>query len=81
MLQAFNPLCDPSLDSLQNVHVSLALGNPELGAAPTHLSKAGQRGAITCLNLLANPLPRAAQGAGGHFGHNGTLLVSGQLRV
>lgn len=53
MLQAFNPLCDPSLDSLQYVHVSLALGNPELGAAPTHLSKAGQRGAITCLNLLA----------------------------
>lgn len=54
MLQPFNHLCDPSLDSLQDAHVSLVLGNPELVAGTKHLSKAEQRGAITCLNLQAN---------------------------
>lgn len=28
-----------------------------------------------------NPLPRATHEAGGHFGHNGTLLAHGQLGV
>lgn len=53
MLQPFNHLHNPSLDSLQYVHVFLVLGNPELGVAPKHLSKAEQREAITCLNLQA----------------------------
>lgn len=52
-LQPFNHLCAPSVDSLQYVHVSLVLGNPELGAAPTHFSNTKQRGAITCLSLQA----------------------------
>lgn len=51
MLQPSNHLHDPSPDS--HVHVSHVPGNPELGAAPIHLSKAEQRGVITCPNLQA----------------------------
>jgi len=33
MLQVLNPLCDPALDSLHYVHVSLVLRSPELDPA------------------------------------------------
>lgn len=80
MPQLLNHLHDPSLDSLQHVHVSLVLGNAELGAAPKHLSKAEQRGAITC-SACRHSSAQGTQGAGAHFGHNGPLLVCGQLCV
>lgn len=73
MLQPFNHLRDPSLDSLPYVHVSPVLGNPELHAVPIPLSKAEQRGAI-------KPAGNALE-VGGHFSHNGTLLAHGQLGV
>lgn len=48
---------------------------------PPHISQRLSREEQSLPQPAGNPLPRAAQGAGGHFGQNGTLLVCGQLCI
>lgn len=54
MLQSYNPLCGPSLDSLWDVYVLLVLGSPQVDTAfQTCLIRAEQRGRIISHDVLA----------------------------
>lgn len=49
LLQSLQHLCDPSLDSIQCVHVSLVLGSPALGPALSPVLSTGKGSSLlTC---------------------------------
>lgn len=71
MLQSLNYFPGPLLNSVQYIHVSLVLRSPELNA---DLASAEWRGRSTCLSLLGNTLPNAAQDISSHLCYKGTSL-------
>ena len=70
------------LHSLQELHVSLVLGSPELHTA---LQTWPPQGSVEAKDHLPPPadntLPNAAQHTLGLLGHKGTVLARGQLVV
>jgi len=74
MLQSLNYLCGPLLNSLQDIQVTLVLGNPALDQElQIYLTSAEHRRRITFLDLLA----MLSQDAIGLLYCKGTIIIRG----